>query len=506
MSTSNPTGGSRAAAPTLHILAGPEGAGKTTFYEQTILSGNRMPESQRPLYISPDRVQSQLLGEQGTRAYGAGNQIANQQAREALASGRSLVAETTFAHPRDLRLVEEAKAAGYRVVLHHLQTSSPELSVARVQGRVAEGGRDAPADQVRADYARAPTLISQAALKADLTFVHDSSALNKEPKHLLTLNQGKVVAQARELPQWAKQAYDVQLQAAQANRQGQQSAAERSFQAAVQQADRLHSGAQVGIAGHKPDQANGKVVAQTAHHVLQETAPGRYVAHFKDRLAVVPQNGQDVAITYGADRDKGRIAFGPDASKQTPEQNKADAKAFATLPRDQAERNPRAAAAHQAADTLKRVAEQAQPRNEKVAEQVHKVIQNTMQQRLESGKPIEIDRPMVEAVRFNVALKSLDNALTDQMVSAKAQPLNQQHRDILVNRAEGVMRAIDGKVSMALPPSQAQKEAQVIAQRLAVLDGPKAQAPFKHNELSKTYREAQATPQTANARGKDNGR
>lgn len=490
---------SRPAPPTLHILAGPEGAGKTTFYEQTILSGARLPAEQRPTYISPDRVQSHMLGEQGNRAYGAGNQIAHQQAREVLKTGKPLVTETTFSDPRDLRLVEEAKAAGYRVVLHHLQTNSVNLSVARVAARVAEGGRDAPEAQVRADYQRAPALIAQAAQKADLTFVHDSSALNQEPKHLLTMQQGRIVAQARELPTWAREAYAAPLREAQ---HGRMSAAERSFASAVNYADRRHPGAQVQIAGHKPDQAQGRAVHHTAHHLLQETKPGHYVAHFKERLAVVPQAGQDVTITYGADRDKGRVAFGPDASKQTPEQNKADKQAYLTLPRDQAEKAPRVAAAHHAADALRRVADQAQPRNEKVAEQVDKVIQNTVIQRLETGRPLEIDRPMVEAVRYNVALKSLDNALSQQIIDAKPQQLHPEHRDILVTRAEGVMRAIDGRVPMVQPVSQAQKEAQLIAQRLATLDGPKAQAPFRHNELTKTYRDAQKGPQQAPERGR----
>lgn len=498
-----PAAARKASQPVLFVLAGPEGAGKTTFYEQTVLMGSRLPAEQRPLYISPDKVQSQLLGEQGNRAYGAGNQIAHQQTREALKTGRTVVAETTFADPRDVRLVEEAKQAGYKVILHHLQTGSPELSVARVQARVAEGGRDAPEAQVRADYERSPALIARAAKIADHTFVHDSSALNHEPKHLLTLQHGRVVSQARELPAWARQTYAQPLQEAQ---QGPHSAAARSFAQAIAYADRAHPGAQVRIVGHQPDQVAGKIVHQTAHHVLQETGQGQYAAHLKERLALTPQTGQDVSIRYGANRDRGSITYGPEASTDAAT-NKADARAFLTQPREQATaQHPRAAAAHQAADALARVVEQAGPRNDKVSEQVNKIVHSALAQRLAAGKPLEVDRAMVDGVRYNVALKSLDNALTDQLVQGKPQNLAPQHRDILVGRAEGVMRAIDGRVPMIQPPSQAQREAQQIAQRLASLDGPKATVPFRHGDLAKSYRDAQKAPAAAPRRGPDHSR
>lgn len=406
--------------PTMYVIAGPEGSGKTTFYEQTMVAGSKLVPELRPAYVSADKVQDQMLGDKTNRAYGAGNLIADQQARSLMGDRKSFVAETTFANDRDLKLVTDAKEAGYRVVLFQMQTKSPELSVARVAERVKEGGRDAPEAIIRADYARAPALIAQAAQKADHTYVYDTSALNQAPAHVLTLERGRVTSQARELPDWAKLQYGKELQIA---RDGSVSAAERSFANAIAKAEQRTPGANVQVGGYKAAEYTGPIVANTNHHVLQQTGEKQYVAHFKDRLAAIPNEkayAGEMKISYGADRDKGRIEFAPNHGLQTDAQNKQDARDFLTKPREAAVQNPRLAAAYAVTDRLENAAWTAGPHTDKVEQRVNEVIRSSVAARLQQGKPMEISRPMVDAVNNQVASRNQEHA-KEQALAAQRQ-------------------------------------------------------------------------------------
>src|SRR5690606_5325312 len=112
-----------------------------------------------------------------------------------------------FSHPSKLDLLGDARAAGFRIVLFHLNLSSADLAVARVKARKAEGGHDVPEDKIRQRYERNQALIRKAALLADRAQVFDSSALNERPRILLELANGQVVSRAEDAPEWFERLY-----------------------------------------------------------------------------------------------------------------------------------------------------------------------------------------------------------------------------------------------------------------------------------------------------------
>jgi predicted ABC-type ATPase len=503
--------------PTLFVLAGPEGSGKTTFYEQSMEAQRKLAPELRSSYISADKalvsadkVQKEQLGEQSTRAYGAGNLIANQLARDAIGAGRSVIVETSFAEKRDLDLVNDAKKAGYRVVVSHVQTQSPDLAVARVAERVKEGGRDAPEAAIRAEHARSAPLIAQAAKVADHTFVYDTSALNQAPKHLLTLERGRVTsaAPAAEIPTWAKEAYGQQLQQ---HREANVSAAEKSFAQAIDKAEQRVPGARVQIAGHKAGEYAGPIVEKTQHHVLQQTGEKDFVAHFKDRLAVVPTTDQNVKLTYTADRDRGKVEFQAPPAPKNEAALKQEVRDFLTQPREVAEKNPRLAAAYAAKDALSDKAWEARPRTDRVEKEVDQLITSSVAARLATGKNVEISRGQVDAVQYQVAARSLDSAIQDKQLNPDRNPrVDPEHRRIIVERSDQVARQLEGKVAAIQPESPAYKEAQRIAAQLAKHDGARSESPFASRELSSAYkqeqtREAQQGQQQAQQRQQGRG-
>ncbi|PZT88220.1 MAG: hypothetical protein DI637_08135 [Citromicrobium sp.] len=190
-----------AGRPTLFVIAGPNGAGKSTFYD-TVLAGR----VDAP-FINPDIIQREEIGDPSMQASYAAAKLAETRRRGFLASGQSFVMETVFSHPSKLELLRDARAAGYRIVVFHLMLASPDIAVARVEGRVEEGGHPVPEDKVRSRFARNAALIRQAALMADRAQVFDASALNERPRLLLELSNGNIMRQAESWPNWFADTY-----------------------------------------------------------------------------------------------------------------------------------------------------------------------------------------------------------------------------------------------------------------------------------------------------------
>ena len=115
--------------------------------------------------------------------------------------------ETVFSHPSKLELLQDAREAGFRLIVFHLALASADLAVARVEARAEEGGHPVPEHKIRERFARNGPLIRQAVLLADRAMIFDSSALNERPAVLLELSQGQVARRAAELPEWFETLY-----------------------------------------------------------------------------------------------------------------------------------------------------------------------------------------------------------------------------------------------------------------------------------------------------------
>lgn len=185
------------------MIAGPNGAGKTSFYE---LQLRRLTDAE---FVNADQLALARFGHPATTAaeseYG---RRAAEARREALMESRTgFVMESTFSHPSKVDFVRDALAAGYRVILYHVNVRDPEHAVRRVHARRSEGGHGVPEDRIRARYMRNQPLIREAALAADRAFVFDNSRLGQPPRRLITFAGGRAVEVANDLPAWALALY-----------------------------------------------------------------------------------------------------------------------------------------------------------------------------------------------------------------------------------------------------------------------------------------------------------
>lgn len=161
--------------PTLYVVAGPNGCGKSTFTQSRFRALS---------VIDPDAIARRLASEIPTDVAGAAGREAIMEQRRAIKSGQSFAVETTLSGRRVLRLMEKAKAAGYRVELHFISVASVEVALARISSRVDQGGHDVPEADVRRRFLRAEANLPKAIKLSDEARRYDNTALEQPYREL----------------------------------------------------------------------------------------------------------------------------------------------------------------------------------------------------------------------------------------------------------------------------------------------------------------------------------
>lgn len=276
--------------PTLYMLAGPNGAGKSTLYETVV-----KPRVSAP-FINADFIQRHELNDSAMSAAYTAARLAEERRTELINARKSFVTESTFSDPNKLTLLDQARAAGFNIVIYHVNVRSPNLSVARVATRVDEGGHGVPEEKIRQRYERNQPLIHQAVVGADRAFVYDNSILNTPPRLAISFNKGAVDRVSHEVPAWARQLYANELQAFS---QSRLNPAAHSFQEAQLITKAIGgSDANLSIPGEPNKHYMGPLVGESSLHWIQQTGKDHYVAHFKSALSATVEHNVDVSVNY----------------------------------------------------------------------------------------------------------------------------------------------------------------------------------------------------------------
>ena len=120
------------------IIAGPNGAGKSTF------AMNYLQNENCPRFVNADQLAAGLSQfEPDLTAVQAGK-VMLKALDDNAKRGHSFAFETTLSGRGHARSITEWRRRGYHVALVFLRLASPELAVARVRQRVAEGGHAVP--------------------------------------------------------------------------------------------------------------------------------------------------------------------------------------------------------------------------------------------------------------------------------------------------------------------------------------------------------------------------
>jgi predicted ABC-type ATPase len=126
------------------IVAGPNGAGKTTFAREYLLK-----EAHCPDFVNVDLIAAGLSPFDPDRAAIRAGRIMLSEIQRRVRKGDSFAFETTLSGHVYARLIPRWRNAGYRVRLIFLSLPDPEMAIARVAARVAQGGHNVASAVVR---------------------------------------------------------------------------------------------------------------------------------------------------------------------------------------------------------------------------------------------------------------------------------------------------------------------------------------------------------------------
>jgi predicted ABC-type ATPase len=138
-----------AATPTIYLIAGCNGAGKTTFAKEFLpkevkclrfLNADEMARGLSPLKPSAGAIWAARL--------------LLTQVDEHLRRRETFALESTLSGKTYIRLFNRACQLGFEIELHYLWLSSPAQAIARVRQRVQQGGHHVPAGDIRRRFKR----------------------------------------------------------------------------------------------------------------------------------------------------------------------------------------------------------------------------------------------------------------------------------------------------------------------------------------------------------------
>jgi predicted ABC-type ATPase len=180
----------------LWLLAGGNGAGKSTFY-RLMLEPMGMP------FVNADLLAKRLFPDDPEgRSYEAAL-LATEMREELLVKGQSFCFETVFSHPSKIDFLAKAKAFGYQTILVFIHVDSLSLNKARISQRVAEGGHNVPDDKVEGRIPRTLENVRTAIPLCDQVRILDNSRCDDPFKQVATIRDQHLQKHQNPLPAWA---------------------------------------------------------------------------------------------------------------------------------------------------------------------------------------------------------------------------------------------------------------------------------------------------------------
>jgi predicted ABC-type ATPase len=178
--------------PVIVAIAGPHGAGKTTFYHahlrDTALRFVNTDELARELDLTP---------------YAAAR-VADALRRELVRQRESFIFETVFSDPAGdkLTFLREAMENGYTAVVCFTGIAGPEISEERVSMRVSQGGHDEPTETLTARFPRTLANLKAALHELPHVLIYDNSDVRLPFCLVAHCERGRFLYVAEPVPDW----------------------------------------------------------------------------------------------------------------------------------------------------------------------------------------------------------------------------------------------------------------------------------------------------------------
>jgi predicted ABC-type ATPase len=191
--------------PTLIIIAGPNGSGKTSITHK-VLQHQWLEDC---VYINPDDIARDTFGDwNAPEAVMQAAVLSTQMREDCIAEGKSLIFETVFSAPDKVDFVKRAKEKGYFVRLFFVSTESPTINASRIARRVMNGGHDVPISKIISRYSKSIANCCIVSKIVDRAYVYDNSIEFAEPTLLFRVIDGTSIKEYPTPIQWGQSMLD----------------------------------------------------------------------------------------------------------------------------------------------------------------------------------------------------------------------------------------------------------------------------------------------------------
>ena len=135
--------------PNCYVIAGSNGAGKTTFATRFLPHYADCVN-----FINPDLIARGLSPFDPDVALARAGRLVLESIQQASASRTDFAFETTLSGRSYVRVIRDLRTLGYRVQMFYLWIPGPELALLRIRERARQGGHNVPAAAVRRRFGR----------------------------------------------------------------------------------------------------------------------------------------------------------------------------------------------------------------------------------------------------------------------------------------------------------------------------------------------------------------
>lgn len=180
----------------LWVLAGGNGAGKSTFYENFLASkGIKL--------VNADVIAKAINPEKSEEVSYESADIASQIREDLLKKGKTFCFETVFSHVSKVDFLAKAKAMGYEIILVYIHLETSEINEARVYQRIQGGGHSVPVKKIHSRIPRTMKNISLALPLIDEARFLNNSSKDNPFQQVAIVKGGKCKWKVNPRPEWA---------------------------------------------------------------------------------------------------------------------------------------------------------------------------------------------------------------------------------------------------------------------------------------------------------------
>ena len=190
--------------PTLYVLGGANGVGKTTWYQFGLEHKAINPKLP---FINIDLIVLRELGGYTAENVAKAEVMARERMKTLLQEKRDFMIESNLSKSSDYDWIALMRKNDYQTVLFFLGTSNVEINKMRVKARVMEGGHDVAEPIIEQRYQMGMSYLKAKVLEfSDATLIDVST---HEPHRMAQLINGRIVFKDPNCPSWVQASLDL---------------------------------------------------------------------------------------------------------------------------------------------------------------------------------------------------------------------------------------------------------------------------------------------------------